>query len=91
MPYGGTIVSTVNADLVQTDVAGIVPGLTGPAGMTLSEVPDRLKMCEQDVPSRAPQKKWAGDVEYVAPWKNTVSRQPTTTERSLCSDDPKSA
>jgi len=44
MPYGGTIFSTVNADLVQTDVDGIVQGLTGPAGMTLSEVQDRLNL-----------------------------------------------
>ena len=44
MPYGGTIFSTVNADLVQTDVDGIVQGLTGPAGMTLSDVQDRLNL-----------------------------------------------
>ena len=44
MPYGGTIFSTVNADLVQTDVDGIIQGLTGPAGMTLSDVQDRLNL-----------------------------------------------
>jgi len=44
MPYGGTIFSTVNADLVQTDVDGIIQGLTGPGGMTLTDVQDRLNL-----------------------------------------------
>jgi len=44
MPYGGTIFSTVNADLVQTDVDSIVQGLTGPGGMTFTDVQDRLNL-----------------------------------------------
>lgn len=36
MPYGGTIFSTVSADLVQTDVDAIVQGLT--SGRTIADL-----------------------------------------------------
>jgi hypothetical protein len=42
MGYGGTGYATVDVDIVQTDVDAIVQGLTGYAGMTFSDVNDRL-------------------------------------------------
>ena len=42
MPYGGTILASVNADLVQADVDGIVQGVIGSGGKTLSDVQERL-------------------------------------------------
>ena len=42
MPYGGTINATVSADLVQADVDGIVQGLAGSGGKTLSDVREGL-------------------------------------------------
>ena len=38
MPYGGTLFSTVGADLVQADVDAIVQGVAGSPGKTLADV-----------------------------------------------------
>ena len=42
MAYGGTLHATVDVDLVETDVEGIVDGLAGTGGRTLSDLEDRL-------------------------------------------------
>ena len=42
MPYGGNIHNTVGADLVQADVDSLVLGLGGVAGLTISDVHERL-------------------------------------------------
>ena len=82
MPYGGTIFSTVNADLVQTDVDAIVQGLTGPAGMTLSDVQDRLNLGLFDFGMMPWMEMIRMDLEYYLynwnwnyePWLQTVDR-----------------
>ena len=43
MPYGGTIHSTISADLIQTDVDALIEGVTGDEGKTLSDLQTRLR------------------------------------------------
>jgi len=82
MPYGGTIFSTVNADLVQTDVDSIVQGLTGPGGMTFTDVQDRLNLGLFDFGMMPWMEMIRYDLDYYLynsmwgwePWLQTVDR-----------------